>query len=153
MFNKRPNLFNSSAIDRYQFVGQLVMAKCTVRDIVIRLTRLEEKGHGAKLFREITKNGSKITDYANVINSWTSAVKSYRDKISHLKKERNEFIAHLKDTNPSAYNVESIPIELRECIIEAIKVVDTFRNEKVIYTFKVGTMEPVINLRKHIGAE
>ncbi|MEX0722007.1 MAG: hypothetical protein WD059_15125 [Balneolaceae bacterium] len=153
VFKSRPNLFNSKEINRHQFVGLLIMTKCLVRDIVLRLTRLDEKGQGAKLFREITKHGGKSSKYADNIVDWKNAVINFRDRISHLKNERNEFIAHLKDTNPSAYRIEEIPSELQECIIEAIKVVDTFRGKKVSYTFSVGSMEPDINLREYIGTE
>lgn len=152
-FKNAPNLFHSKEIDRYQFVGSLIMAKCTVRDIVLRLTRLDESSHGAKLFREIIKHGGKQSEYKDRIGEWTKAVSDFRQSIAHLKKERNEFIAHLKDTNPSAYRVEEIPIELKECIIEAVKVIDIFQGEKTSYTFSVGSMEPEIDLRQYIGLE
>src|SRR5699024_759002 len=103
---------------------------------------------GSKIFRDILKYGGQSSEYSNQIDDWSKSVSEYRSKIQDLKTERNKFIAHLNDDSESRYRLEDIPSEIKECIVEAVKVVDTLKGKKVGYTLSVGSMEKDINLRK-----
>jgi len=85
----------------------------------------------------------------------SATVKVAADKFLSLAepvvKIRHEQIAHMKRGTLSSYEPQDLPAEALRATESLIDLIDIARGQPLSYTYKVGSMEPPIDLRSSLA--
>ena len=75
------------------------------------------------------------------------AATSFLSLAEPVVKVRHEQVAHMKPGVLSSYDPQDLPSELLRAVEALIDLVDTARGVPLSYTYRVGSMEPAIDLK------
>ena len=117
--------------------------------LILHLTNLDDDS-STYSFRQILKATNQTYKDQKGIKDFKKRIDSYRKNINELKvKHRNKRIAHLnylEDLNLDRFlNFDTY---LKSLISEANEIGDFIFGEKVIYRFKLGIYEGILNFRE-----
>jgi hypothetical protein len=119
-------------------------------DIILRICRLDDDDRTKHSFREAMRSVR-----SNFTDSETKAVgqmlKDYRALINPWKtKARNYWLAHLSKQAEAPWDPQG---GFERPISTIVNIVDSISREKQIYTLRVASDMPELNLRQALGSE
>jgi hypothetical protein len=119
--------------------------------IILHLTNLDDDSSNFS-FREVLKQLNKKNSDQAGLRIITDGLKKYRQSINNLKvQHRNKRIAHLNSTNELNFDeFLNFDIELRPLITQANDIGDKIWGQRIKATFKLGSLEGIIDFRKQI---
>lgn len=133
---------------RYDLANQLVALNALLEMLVIRIARLADKRKDARSVSMLIKRGS--------FPAPAQAVKDAADKFLLLAEPvvrmRHERVAHMKPGVLSSYQPQDLPGEALRAAESLVNLIDIARGQPLSYKYKVGSMEPVIDLRASLTA-
>lgn len=150
IFKRRVSTFSDevSNMTRIEWIEETVMLETLMRDIVLRVVKLDDKQSGMWSFRDAKKllnREIKDPDRRSEVNE---AVKAYRSLLQNLKNDhRNKYIAHLQKGELSQYRFPEFPSDLQEAVEKAVQTLDVLVGDRVGYQFSPGSKERNIDLR------
>lgn len=146
---QRSQLPTISTMSREAFVLELVLLESATRDIIGRITALDDKQKGTRTFENTLAAMNREGLAPKRAQMLDKAVKDFRNKVSALKLEhRNSYIAHVKDlavVDPRV--LTAAPPDFAGGASSAVNLLDLMVGETVTYELKIGSMERVIDLR------
>lgn len=125
---------------RYDLANKLVALNALLELLIIRIARLADK-------RKDTRTISMLLKRGNFSDKVTSLGNQFLTLAEPVLKIRHEQIAHMKPGVLSSYEPKDIPIEVIKATEVLVNFIDITRTKKISYTYKVGSMEPIIDLR------
>ena len=134
-------LTNSST--RYELANQLVALNSLLEMLVIRLARLADKRKDVRSVSMFLKRSS----YSASPEAVQLAVEKFLALAEPVLKIRHEQIAHMKPGTLSSFEPREFPNEALRATEALIDLIDIARGHPLSYTYRVGTQEPVVNLR------
>ena len=147
---RRVNKYDDDAnsMTRIEWTEETVMLETLMRDIVLRVVKLDDKQSGIWSFRDAKKLLNKEIKDSNRRSEVNEAVKAYRSSLQNLKNDhRNKYIAHLQKGELSQYRFPEFPPDLHEAVEKAVQTLDVLVGDKVGYQFSPGSKESNIDLR------
>lgn len=79
------------------------------------------------------------------------AAERFISLVEPVVKIRHEQIAHMKPGTLSNYEPQDLPAEALRATESLIDLIDIARGQPLSYTYRVGSMEPVIDLRASLA--
>lgn len=145
--NRIGYLFQNST--RHFMLEELTALRYMENGIILHLTNLDDDV-STYSFRQILKATNKTYKDQTGIKELKKKFDTYRKNINVLKvKHRNARIAHLnylEDLNIDVFlNFDSY---LKPLIAEANEIGDFIFGEEIVYKFKLGTYEGILNFRE-----
>lgn len=145
--NRTGYLFQNST--RHFMLEEFTALRYMENGLILHLTNLDDDS-STYSFRKILKATSKTYKDQKGIKDLKKKFDTYRKNINGLKvKHRNNRIAHLnylEDLNMDEFlNFDSY---LKPLIAEANEIGDFIFGEKIVYRFKLGTYEGILNFRE-----
>lgn len=133
---------------RYDLANQLVALSALGEMLIVRVARLADK-------RKETRSVSMLLKQGN-FPAPTTQVQVAADRFLSLAKPvvkvRHEQVAHMKPGVLSSYEPQDLPSEVLRATEALIDLIDTARGAPLSYSYKVGSMEPVIDLKASLQA-
>ena len=133
---------------RFELANQLVALNALLEILVIRIARLADKRKDARsvsmLLKCVSFSGSRVTVKA--------AAERFLSLAEPVVKMRHEQIAHMKPGTLSSYEPKDLPTDALRATESLIDFIDIARGQQLSYTYRVGSMEPVIDLRASLAA-
>ncbi len=142
--------YNPGKRTRWDLHFWLMQLRAMENDIILRICRLDDDDKTTHSFREamrsvrsnFTASGAKavdrlLKDYRALINPWKT-------------KARNYWLAHLKKQAEAPWDAQG---GFEQCISTIVKIVDSICSEKQVYTLKVASDIPELDLRQALGNE
>ncbi len=133
---------------RYDLANQLVALNALGEILVIRIARLADKRKDTRSVSLLLKRGTFAASKASV----KSAGEKFLSLAQPVVKIRHEQIAHMKPGILSSLEPQDLPVEALRATESLIELIDTAREKPISYTYKVGSMEPIIDLRASLAA-
>ncbi len=133
---------------RFELANQLVALNALLEMLVIRIARLADKRKDARSVSMLLKRGTFPVSSATV----KVAADRFLSLSEPVVKMRHEQIAHMKPGTLSSYEPKNLPAEALRATESLIDLVDIARGQPLSYTYKVGSMEPAIDLRASLAA-
>lgn len=145
--NRTGYLFQNST--RHFMLEEFTALRYMENGLILHLTNLDDDS-STYSFRKILKATNKTYKDQKGIKDLKKKFETYRKNINGLKvKHRNIRIAHLnylEDLNMDEFlNFDNY---LKPIISEANEIGDLIFGEKVVYRFKLGTYEGILNFRE-----
>jgi AbiU2 len=142
--------FNAGKGTRWDLHFWLMQLRAMENDIILRICRLDDDDNTTHSFREALRSvRSNFTD--SEAKAVDQMVKDYRTLINPWKtKARNYWLAHLNKQAEAPWDPQG---GLEPSISMAMRVVDSISREKQIYTLRVASDIPELNLRQALGNE
>lgn len=145
--NRTGYLFQNST--RHFILEEFTALRYMENGLILHLTNLDDDS-SAYSFRQILKATSKTYKDQKGIKDLNKKFQTYHKNINSLKvKHRNNRIAHLnysEDLNFDEFlNFDNY---LKPLIAKANEIGDFVFGEKVVYRFKLGTHEGILNFRE-----
>ena len=133
---------------RFELANQLVALNALLEILVIRVARLADKRKDARsvsmLLKGVSFSGSSVTVKA--------AAERFLSLAKPVVKMRHEQIAHMKPGTLSSYEPKDLPTDALRATESLIDFIDIARGQQVSYTYRVGSREPLIDLRASLAA-
>lgn len=137
-----------SSATRFDLANRLVALNALEEVLVIRLARLADRRKDARSVWMLLKCRSFQESSAVV----KAAAKSFLSLVEPVLKIRHEQIAHMKPGVRNSLEPKDLPPEVLEATKALIRLVDVARDKPMGYFYKVGSMEPVIDLKASVIA-
>jgi len=137
-----------NCLTRYDMANQFVAINELVEMLIIRIARLADERKDARSISLLLKRvnfGAASTEVAAAGQKLLLLAKP-------LVKFRHEQVAHMKPGVLSSYEPKNLPTEALRSTEALIDLIDTARKQHVSYTYKVGSMEALIDLRASLAA-
>ncbi|WP_420177755.1 hypothetical protein [Kerstersia gyiorum] len=138
----------TSSATRFDLANQFIALTALLEMLVVRVARLVDKRKDARSVSMLLKHGS--------FSGSQSTVKAAAEKFATLAepvvKMRHERIAHMKPGVLSSYEPQGLPKEVLRATESLIDLIDTARGQPMSYTYKVGSMEALIDLKASLAA-
>lgn len=128
---------------RHELANQFVALNALSEMLVIRTARLADKRRDMRSVSTLLKRGNFSPTDASI----KIASKRFIALAEPVVTIRHEQIAHMKPGVLSSYEPKSLPSEVIRAIEALIDLIDVARGYCVSYTYKVGSMEAIIDLR------
>ncbi|CCG95776.1 hypothetical protein MARHY2302 [Marinobacter nauticus ATCC 49840] len=133
---------------RFELANQLVALNALLEMLVIRIARLADKRKDARSVSMLLKRGSFRGSSVDV----KEAAEKFLSLAEPVLKMRHEQIAHMKPGTLSSYEPQDLPAEAIRATESLVDLIDIARGQPLSYTYRVGSMEPVIDLRASLAA-
>jgi hypothetical protein len=133
---------------RYDLANQLVALNALGEILVIRIARLADKRKDARSVSLLLKRGTFTASKASV----KSTAENFLLLAEPVVKIRHEQIAHMKPGILSSLEPQDLPVEVLRATESLIELIDIAREKPISYTYKVGSMESIIDLRASLAA-
>jgi hypothetical protein len=133
---------------RFDLANRFVALNALEEVLVIRLARLGDKRRDARSVWMLLKCCSFQESSAVV----KDAAKSFLSLVEPVLKIRHEQIAHMKPGVRGSLEPKDLPPEVLKAIKALIQLIDVARGKPIGYFYKVGSMEPVIDLKASVIA-
>ncbi len=133
---------------RSELANQLVALNALLEMLLIRIARLADKRKDARSVSMLLKRGSFPAPNAAV----QEAADSFLLLAAPVVKMRHEQVAHMKPGILSSYEPRDLPVEALRATESLINLIDIARDQTLSYTYRVGSMEPVIDLKASLMA-
>lgn len=128
---------------RFELANQFVALDSLLEILVIRIARLADKRKDARSVSLLLKRGS----FTGASETVKVAAERFISLAEPVVKIRHEQIAHMKPGTLSSYEPQNLPAEALRATESLIDLIDIARGQPISYTYRVGSMEPVIDLR------
>ena len=129
---EKQRLPNLGKMSREDLVLELALLESGTRDIIARLTALDDDGSGSRSFPNALAAMNREGLAARKAEELKAHVKAYRAAINDLKvNHRNSYISHVQEF--------------------AVNVLDALMGRQVEYRFRVGSQEPELDLRARLS--
>lgn len=138
----------TSSATRYDFANQLIALNALLEILVVRVARLADKRKETRSVSMLLKRGSFSAPQAIV----EAAAEKFVAHAEPVVKMRHERIAHMKPGVLSSYEPRDLPREALRATESLIELIDTARGQPLSYTYKVGSMEALIDLKASLAA-
>ncbi|MCS2609672.1 hypothetical protein [Halomonas dongshanensis] len=138
----------TNSATRFELANQLVALNALLEMLVIRIARLADKRKDSRSVSMLVKRGSFPTPVATV----EVAADNFILLADPVVKIRHERVAHMKPGVLSSYEPQYLPAEVLRAAESLINLLDITRGKSISYKYKVGSMEPVIDLRESLTA-
>ncbi len=131
---------------------EFFLLEAAQRDLILRLTALDDDGRGQRSFRSVMKVLKAQDDlYGPAQAEADKAVKAYRALINTMKtKHRNAYIGHVLDGETATPRLPQAPEALNEAIASAVAIGDQLTGVRQSYLFKM-TGGQRLDLREELG--
>lgn len=136
-----------SSTTRFHLANQLVAMNALMEILVIRISRLADKRKDARSISMLLKRGTFPTPRAKV----EAAARHFLSLAEPVVKIRHEQIAHMKPGALSSFEPRNLPAEALRATEALIELVDIARGKPLSYTYRVGSREPVIDLKASLS--
>lgn len=133
---------------RYELANQLVAINALREMLMVRIARLADKGKKLRSVSMLLKRGSLEGTATDV----REAAKRFLSLAEPVVKIRHEQIAHMMPGILSSLEPQILPAEAIKATEALVDLVDTSRGKPVSYTYKVGSIEQIIDLRASLVA-
>ena len=133
---------------RFELANQFVAINALLEMLVIRIARLADKRMDARTVSMLLKRGSFPVSSATV----KVAAEKFLLLAEPVVKMRHEQIAHMKPGTLSSFEPQDLPAAALRATESLIDLIDIARGQPLSYTYQVGSMEPVIDLRASLAA-
>lgn len=152
-YREKQRLPNLAKMSREDLVLDLVLLESGTRDIVARLTALDDDGSGARSFPNALAAMNREGLEAKRADELKTQVKAYREAINDLKiNHRNSYISHVQEFAEVVPRIVDKPVRFEAAAGLAVNVLDALMGQQVGYRFRVGSQEPEIDLRARLSA-
>ncbi|TCM44843.1 hypothetical protein C8J36_12315 [Rhizobium sp. PP-F2F-G48] len=142
-----------SAMDRESFALELIMLESATRDIVARLTALDDKDIGNRSFQTTFSALKREGLDPKNTNRIGEQVKAYRQAVNTLKVEhRNNYIGHVDEFASVTPRILDNPVSFNDCVSRAVNLLDQMTGRQIEYLFHIGSTEVPIDLRKSLSS-
>lgn len=133
---------------RYELGNQLVALNALLEMLVIRIARLADKRKDARSVSMLLKR-----DYFPAPSETVKvAAARFLSLAKPVVKMRHEQIAHMKPGTLSSYEPRDLPTEALRATESLINLIDIARGQPLSYSYRVGSMEAVIDLRTSLSS-
>jgi len=150
---EKQRLLNLAKMSREDLVLDLVLLESGTRDIVARLTALDDDGSGSRSFPNALAAMNREGLEAKRAEELKKQVKAYRGAVNDLKiNHRNSYISHVQEFAEVVPRIVDKPVRFETAAGLAVNVLDALRGRQVGYRFRVGSQEPEIDLRARLSA-
>lgn len=133
---------------RYDLANQFVALKALEEMLVIRIARLADKRKDARSISMLIKRASFKTANAQV----EAAASRFLALAEPVVKIRHEQIAHMKPGTLSSYEPRDLPSVTLSATEALIDLIDIAKGKSSSYTYRVGSMEAVVDLRASLSS-
>ncbi|KQU51993.1 hypothetical protein ASG72_10940 [Bosea sp. Leaf344] len=131
---------------------ELVLLESATRDIIARLTALDDDGKGLRSFQSAFSAMKREGLEPERTRSIDKTVKSYRQLVNGLKVgHRNTYIAHVKEIAEVTPRIVDNPVEFTASASLAVNLLDEMIGKQVPYMFRIGSAMPPIDLREKLA--
>lgn len=134
-------------LTRYDMANQFVALNELAEMLVIRIARLADERKDARSISLLLKRANFGAASAEV----AEAGKKFIILAKPLVKIRHEKVAHMKPGVLSSYEPKSPPVEALRATEALVDLIDTATGQHVSYTYKIGSMEALIDLRASLA--
>jgi hypothetical protein len=139
-------------MSREEFILETIMLESTVRDIVSRLTALDDDGRNVRSFHSVFAAMKREGLDPERTKALDRKVKAYRSLANALKvTHRNAYIAHVAELAAVKPRILDEPLDFSAVAAAAVNLMDAFVGQEVAYLFKIGSREPHIDLRRALA--
>lgn len=138
----------TSSPSRFDFANQLIALNALLEILVVRVARLADKRKDTRSVSMLLKRGSFPAPQAIV----EAAAEKFATLAEPVVRMRHERIAHMKPGVLSSYEPQDLPKEVLRATESLIDLIDTARGQPMSYTYKVGSMEALIDLKTSLAA-
>lgn len=153
-FKVRARLEGLGQWSREHMSIEFMLLDSAVRDIVMRLTALDDDSKNNRSFQTLLSalNRENLLEQKRS-RALKEKVKKYRDAVNKLKVEhRNRYISHVNTDASVVPRVIDRPVRFHEVASLAVNLMDDLAGTTLQYHFKMGSNES-INLRNALQAE
>ncbi|WP_272011618.1 hypothetical protein [Roseovarius sp. ZX-A-9] len=153
-FKVRARLEGLGQWSREHMSIEFMLLDSAVRDIVMRLTALDDDLKNNRSFQTLLKalNRENLLEQKRS-KALNEKVKKYRDAVNKLKVEhRNQYISHVNTDASVLPRVIDRPVRFYEAASLAVNLMDDLAGRTLQYHFKMGSNES-IDLRDALQAE
>jgi hypothetical protein len=133
-------------MSRTQMADIIISIKCIENDLIIRISKLDDKDKRVHSFQRAILLISNSVDKKNVSKKFEAFVSQIR---GIKQKKRNEILAHLKIGNEDSYEPS---LDLLPAIKTIIEITDLIAGNKINYNWSDGSFEKY-DLRKELFQE
>ena len=134
------------------FALEALLLESASRDIVTRLTALDDDGRGIRSFQSAFAAMKREGLDPQRTAALDKDVKAFRQSLNDLKvKHRNAYIAHVQELAQVTPRVLDEPVEFADCASRAVNLLDAMSGRTLTYMFKIGSTDE-LDLRQKLGA-
>lgn len=145
---QRAALPRLSTMSRQDLVLEFLLLESTTRDIVSRVTALDDDLNNVRSFQTAFKQMKREGLDPKRTASLDKAVKAYRQTINALKVDhRNTYIGHVQDLADVTPRIIDAPVPFEEGVSHAVRLLDEMLQTTVTYTLRFGSQEAELDLR------
>lgn len=151
---KRARLERIEQWSREHMCIEFILLDSAVRDIVMRLTALDDDSKNNRSFPTLLSalNRENLLEEERS-KALKEQVKQYRKAVNNLKTgHRNHYMSHVNTDASVVPRVIDLPVNFDAVASLAVNITDDLAGEKLHYYFKMGNHES-INLREALQAE
>jgi AbiU2 len=140
--------YNLGTGTRWDLHFWLMQLRAMENDIILRICRLDDDDNTTHSFREALRSvRSNFTD--SEAKAVDQMLKDYRTLINPWKtKARNYYLAHLSKEAEAPWDPQG---GFEQSISTIVNIVDSISREKQVYTLRVASDVPELNLRQALG--
>ncbi|WP_406227088.1 hypothetical protein ACI7YU_18670 [Pseudomonas siliginis] len=136
------------SLTRYEMADKFVALNALAEMLIIRIARLADKRRDVRTVSMLLQRGTFPAPMADVDH----AAQRFLSLAEPVVKIRHEQVAHMKMGVLSSYEPQVLPNEALRATEALIHLIDVARQKVVLYEYKVGSMEAVIDLRASLAA-
>lgn len=142
--------FNAGKSTRWDLYFWWMQLRAMENDIILRICRLDDDDKTTHSFREAMRSvRSNFTD--SEAKAVDQRLKDYRTLINPWKtKARNYWLAHLNKEAEAPWDPRG---GFEQSISTIVSIVDSISREEQVYTLRVASDIPELNLRQALGNE
>ena len=149
---EKQRLPNLGKMSREDLVLELALLESGTRDIIARLTALDDDGSGSRSFPNALAAMNREGLAARKAEELKAHVKAYRAAINDLKvNHRNSYISHVQEFAEVLPRVLDKPVRFEMAASLSVNVLDALMGRQVEYRFRVGSQEPELDLRARLS--
>lgn len=150
---EKKRLPNLGKMSREDLVLELTLLESGTRDIVARLTALDDDSSGSRSFPNALAAMNRVGLEERRAEELKAQVKAYRRSVNDLKvNHRNSYISHVQEFAEVVPRIVDKPVRFEAAAALAVNVLDAFMERQVGYRFRIGSQEPEIDLRMRLSA-
>lgn len=138
----------SRSSTRHDLANQLVALNALLENLVIRIARLADKRRDVRSVSMLLKRGSFSAPTEGV----KCASEMFLSLAEPIIKIRHEQVAHMKLGVLSSFEPQAIPAEAIRAVEALINLIDVARETDIKYQYKIGSVEPIIDLKASLAA-
>lgn len=149
-FRRRSTLEGFGQLRREEIPVELVLLESAVRDIVSRLTALDDDTRNNRSFQTLFSAMKREGLDAARTKALGPRIKAFRAAVSELKvTHRNSYIAHVETLAEVTPRIVDNPVRFEGPASMAVNLLDEIKGSTIRYHFKAGGLS--IDLREELN--